>query len=93
MIGQAIQAAWSRYQIRTLTRGLMTDIEALSQLMNRPQAVKAEVLEERLLVCLHTHQQILNLSTDPRIQALIHRVGRDVHRSYALRIETGVMSC
>lgn len=93
MIGQAIQSAWSRYQIRTLTRGLMKDIEALTQLMDRPQTVKSEVLEERLLVCLLTYQQILNLSTDPRIRALIHRVGHDVHRSYAIRFGTGAMSC
>lgn len=92
MIFLAIQKMYVKYQTRRLTRSLLVHIDVLGNELHWPGKTSDEY-EGLLLQCLHVYRQILDLNNDPKINALIHKVGHDVRRSYAAHCGMEVMHC
>lgn len=92
MIFSSIKRMYIQYQTQRLTRLLLVHVDALGNELQSP-AKNPEEYEGHLLECLHVYRQIMNLNKDPRISALIQRVGHDVRRSYARHCGMEVVHC
>ena len=92
MIFLAIQKMYVKYQTRRLTRSLLVHVDVLGNELHSP-GKNPEEYEGQLLQCLHVYREILNLNNDPKISALIHKVGHDVRHSYARHCGMEVMRC
>jgi len=87
-----MKGVYIQYQTRRLTRLLLVHVGVLDDELHSP-GKNPEEYERQLLQCLHVYRQILNLNKDPKISALIHKVGHDVHRSYASHCGMEVVHC
>ena len=92
MIFMPMKKMYIQYQIRRLTRLLLVHIDVLGNELHSP-GKRPEEYEGHLLECLHVYRQIMNLNKDPKISALIHKVGYDVRRSYAKHCGMEVVHC
>ena len=92
MIFSSIKRMYIQYQTQRLTRLLLVHVDALGNELHSPAKNPVEY-EWHLLECLHVYRQIMNLNKDPKISALIHKVGYDVRRSYAKHCGMEVVHC
>ena len=92
MIFSAMKGVYIQYQTRKLTRLLLVHVDALGNELHSPAKNPVEY-EGHLLECLHVYRRIMNLNKDPKISALIHKVGYDVRRSYARHCGMEVVHC
>ena len=92
MIFLAIKKMYIRYQTRRLTLSLLAHIDLLSDELHWA-GKNSDEYEGQLLRCLHVYREILNLNNDPKISALIHKVGHDVRHSYVRHCGMEVMRC
>ena len=92
MIFSSIKRMYIQYQTQRLTRLLLVHVDALGNELHSPAKNPVEY-EGHLLECLHVYRQIMNLNKDPKISALIHKVGYDVRRSYAKHCCMEVVHC
>jgi len=92
MIFSSIKRMYIQYQTQRLTRLLLVHVDALGNELHSPAKNPVEY-EGDLLECLHVYRQIMNLNKDPKISALIHKVGYDVRRSYAKHCGMEVVHC
>lgn len=92
MIFSSIKRMYIQYQTQRLTRLLLVHVDALGNELHSTAKNQVEY-EGHLLECLHVYRQIMNLNKDPKISALIHKVGYDVRRSYAKHCGMEVVHC
>ena len=92
MIVHTINKIYIEYRTRNLTRSLLAHVRVLSDELGEPGKPQHEY-EEQLLQCLLVCREILERSNDPKISALIHKVGYDVSHSYAAHCGVGAIHC